>query len=70
MPPHITLGQIRECTPAKTFARGQDLYLNKAISETALRGQVIEGKCEAGSQPEPYDVQVTFDDKGIVDRNR
>ncbi len=65
--PHITLSQIRERAAPKTYARGESIYLNKDISETALRGNVIEGMCEAGSQPDPYQVQATITGEGIID---
>lgn len=65
--PHITLNQIKERAAPKTYSRGENLYLNKAISETALRGNMIEGTCEAESQPAPYQVQATFDNQGIAD---
>ncbi len=63
----LTLAQIRENTAPKSYTRGEGLYLNQAISETVLRGNVIEGTCEAGSQPEPYHVQASLNDKGVVD---
>src|SRR5687768_75934 len=61
----VTHDQIRQRTVPKTFSRGEDYYHSGLISNPVKRGDTIEAQCEAGSQPYPYQVSVTFGKNGI-----
>lgn len=51
---------------AKSYARGYDLYLEGAVSDTYLVENNLIGKCEGRTVPF-YDVEVELDENGIGD---
>ncbi|MEK7809545.1 MAG: SWIM zinc finger family protein [Chloroflexota bacterium] len=63
--PSLSEKDVSEYISDPYFERGQQYYVGGHISDTIRRGSRIEGFCE-GSEPTPYHVIVTFDDKGIT----
>lgn len=61
----ITRKQIQARAGSKSFSRGEKYYNGGAISHTIRREQTIEARCR-GSYPDPYRVQATLNDSGIV----
>ncbi len=60
----LTDAIIRAGANEKSFARGQELYRNGAISGAAIRGAVLTGDCE-GSQSPFYKVHAELDAGGV-----
>lgn len=56
----LTAEDIEKISSEKSFARGIDLYLSSAISDTYRKENTIYGKCE-GSEKNTYDLEVNFD---------
>lgn len=42
---------IRAGASEKSFLRGQELYFNSAISEAAIQGNTLVGRCEGAQSP-------------------
>ncbi len=59
----ITEAAIRQRSSAQTFARGKEYYRSGAVVSLIKRGARIEAEVE-GSEAEPYEVIVTFKEKG------
>ncbi len=55
---------IRAGANEKSFARGQELYRNGAVSDTAIQGNVLMGYCE-GAQAPFYKVRAELDAGGV-----
>ena len=64
--PKITEAMVRKLATAKVFERGKDYYRDGALCETTRDGMQVRGQCQ-GSDPEPYDVRVTFNKNGVAD---
>ncbi len=62
----LNLEQIRARATEQSFSRGQSYFKNDAIFDTVQRGNELQGFCEASSQPEPYRVQATLGDNGVL----
>src|SRR3989442_12879949 len=62
----LTLNQIRTLATPQSFSRGEEYYNNGAIFDTAIRGEEIEGSCEASSQPDPYQIRVKLGKDGGI----
>ncbi|MGH9834015.1 MAG: SWIM zinc finger family protein [Blastocatellia bacterium] len=60
----LTDAIIRAGASDKSFARGQELYRNGAISDTAIQGNVLTGHCE-GMQAPFYKVRAEPDAGGV-----
>lgn len=64
--PNFTNSMLRDHATAKSFERGERYFYQGAVAELIVRGERLEGEVE-GSQYEPYQVQVSFDQAGITD---
>lgn len=64
--PHLTEGDIRRYTDPGSFQRGYRYYLDGAILDPVRQENELRAEC-MGSQPLPYSVTVTLDEKGIAD---
>ena len=62
----ITEGDVQALANAQSFDRGYSYYRNSGVSDIVRRGNLITAKVE-GSEYEPYRVQVTVNETGIVD---
>jgi uncharacterized Zn finger protein len=62
--PKLTEAVIRASASTQSFQRGQELFQNFAISNTAIQGSTISGECEGTSAPF-YQVRVELDGGGI-----
>ncbi len=60
----LTDAIIRASSNEKSFARGQELYRNDAISDAAVQGNILTGLCE-GAQSPFYKVSAELDGGGI-----
>jgi len=60
----LTDAIIRAGANEKSFARGQELYRNGAISDAAIQGNVMTGHCE-GMQSPFYKVRAELDASGV-----
>jgi uncharacterized Zn finger protein len=60
----LTDAIIRAGANEKSFARGQELYRNGAISDAAIQGNVLTGHCE-GMQAPFYKVRAELDAGGV-----
>lgn len=60
----LTDSIIRAGANEKVFARGEELYSNNAISDAAIRGNVLTGYCE-GMQSPFYKVRAELDRGGV-----
>jgi uncharacterized Zn finger protein len=60
----LTDAVIRAGASDKSFARGQELYRNGAISDTAIQGNILTGHCE-GVQAPFYKVRAELDAGGV-----
>lgn len=47
----LTDAVIRATANEKSFARGQELYRNGAISDAAIQGNILTGLCEGAQSP-------------------
>ena len=63
--PHLTEAMIRTNCTEQSFVRGEEYYYQRAVVSLVRRGQVIQAEVE-GSQYLPYQVRITFDEKGIT----
>lgn len=64
--PTYTEATIREQTSPESFQRGQDYYQRGAVASLVHRGEALEADVW-GSDTDPYRVQVTWGDGGVVD---
>ena len=62
----ITEGDVQALANAQSFDRGYRYYRSSGVSDIARRGNLTTAKVE-GSEYEPYRVQVTVNETGIVD---
>lgn len=62
--PKLTEALVRQGTTAESFRRGQAYYRSGAVTSLIRRGDLIQAEV-AGSQYEPYLVQVTLTPDGI-----
>jgi uncharacterized Zn finger protein len=60
----LTDAIIRAGATDKSFARGQELYRNGAISDTTIQGNILTGHCE-GMQSPFYKVRAELDAGGV-----
>jgi pentatricopeptide repeat protein len=63
--PKLTENDIRSLTDAGSFGRGMEYYRHGYILRPRRQGMMLKAQC-LGSQPTPYRVQVTLNDRGIV----
>jgi uncharacterized Zn finger protein len=63
--PALSEATIRAHSAAESYSRGQSYYEHGAVSNLALRGNLLQADVE-GSQYTPYRVRVTFDQGGIT----
>ncbi len=63
--PTITEQDIRTFVGEQNFLKGQHYVRDGAIVDPVQQGMMLKAYC-FGSLPEPYRVQVTFDDSGIT----
>lgn len=63
MPLLVTESQVRECSTAESFARGQTYYEEGAVGAMVRRGNALQAEVE-GREPIPYRVTLVFDDRG------
>lgn len=61
----VTEGQIRGGASAESYRRGHDYYRNGAVVGLVRRDTTLEAEVE-GSQYEPYQVTVDFDQAGVT----
>jgi uncharacterized Zn finger protein len=64
--PSLTEADIRELAADRSFERGKSYYNGGAITDAVLQGDELIAECE-GSDYEPYQVSVTFDENGVAD---
>ena len=63
--PHLTEDQIRAWTDGRSFSRGQDYARSDSVANPRIQGMTLKAECW-GSADEPYRVEVTLGDGGIV----
>ena len=63
--PKITRGMIREHTSVQSFERGSRYSRDGSVLDLVLRDRRLSAEV-AGSQYEPYRVEIDFDDAGIT----
>src|SRR4051812_36916687 len=63
--PALSEATIRAHSAPESYSRGQSYYEHGAVSNLALRGNLLQGDVE-GSQYTPYRVRVTFDQGGVT----
>jgi uncharacterized Zn finger protein len=63
---NLSEAAIRQQASAESFQRGRDYYQTGAVVSLLQRGDTLQAEVE-GSQYEPYQVCVTFDEAGIID---
>jgi uncharacterized Zn finger protein len=63
--PTITVQNIRTFVGEQNFLKGQQAVHDGAIVNPEQQAMTLKAYCY-GSLPEPYRVQVTFDDSGIT----
>jgi len=63
--PELTETDIRNWTDARTFERGKGYQRDGFILHPRRQGTTLKTQC-LGSQPTPYRVQVTLNEKGIA----
>lgn len=63
--PQLTEAWLRQQTTAETFTRGKEYHARGAVLDVARRGEQVTADV-AGSQYEPYRVDLEFDAGGIV----
>jgi uncharacterized Zn finger protein len=64
--PGLSAGLIRQKATAESFRRGQDYHRRHAVISLERDDDVLEAQVQ-GSGREPYQVRITFDEKGITD---
>ncbi len=64
-PPQLTEKQIRSWIDAQSLSRGQRYAQSGAVVHPRLEGATLKAECW-GSADQPYHVEITFDDEGIV----
>lgn len=64
--PIITEAALRNLARLQSYERGEKYYEQGAVREITRRGNRLEAAVE-GSQYEPYQVQIEFDETGVVD---
>ena len=64
--PIITEAVIRDLARPQSYDRGEDYYGHGAVHQITRRGNLLRAAVE-GSQYEPYQVQIEFDESGVVD---
>jgi uncharacterized Zn finger protein len=65
--PKFTTDMIRVRATEQSYTRGEAYYRQDAIFNKVKRGNIIEGFCEAGSQPEPYHVRAHLSEEAILE---
>src|SRR5215217_7870650 len=63
--PELSEATIRSHSSAESYSRGQSYYEHGAVSNLALRGNLLQADVE-GSQYTPYRVRVTFEQGEIT----
>ncbi len=63
--PQLTETLIRQHTTAESFKRGQNYYREGAVLGVVRRGNLLRSYVE-GSEYEPYEVQITLNDRGVA----
>lgn len=64
--PQLTETDIRNLASSQSYDRGYRYYRSGAVSDVIRRGNVLTAKV-AGSEYEPYRVQVTLIDEGVAE---
>ena len=64
--PSLNEAAIRRQATPESFSRGESYYWGGAVLSLVQRGNTVQAKV-AGSQFEPYRVQVAFDEGGVTD---
>ncbi len=63
--PQLTESLIRQNTTTESFKRGENYYRQGAVLKVIRRGNLVQSYVE-GSEYEPYEVQITLDDRGVA----
>ncbi|MBD2608618.1 SWIM zinc finger domain-containing protein [Scytonema hofmannii FACHB-248] len=63
--PNLSEFNIRHNANAKSFERGKAYYKDGAVAALTQRGNILQAEVE-GSEPEPYQVNFSFDDGGFT----
>src|SRR2546427_13276779 len=63
--PQLTESSIRSHVSAQSLQRGKAYYRDGAISDPALQGSTLLGRCE-GSQEPYYQVRIDLNEAGIA----
>ncbi len=64
--PEITEAAVRRLSRSQSFDRGESYYQRGAVVDVVRRGDTLRASVE-GSQYEPYQITVEFDETGIVE---
>jgi uncharacterized Zn finger protein len=64
--PTLTEAAIERLARPQSYDRGEDYYEHGAVIDVTRRGDLLRAEVE-GSQYEPYQVQIEFDETGIVE---
>jgi uncharacterized Zn finger protein len=64
--PGLSEDLIRQNATAESFRRGQDYHRRQAVISLERDNDALEAQVQ-GSDREPYQVRITFDQKGITD---
>lgn len=64
--PTITEAAIRNLARSQSYDRGEEYYEQGAVREVTRRDNLLRAAVE-GSQYEPYQVKIEFDETGVVD---
>ncbi len=63
--PSLSEEQIRAWADGRSFSRGQEYARSDAVANPRIQGMTLKAECW-GSADEPYRVEVTLGDRGIV----
>ena len=64
--PTLTEAAVRDLARPQSYDRGENYYDEGAVVEVIRRGETLRAVVE-GSQYEPYQVRIEFDETGVVD---
>jgi uncharacterized Zn finger protein len=61
--PTLTEADVRQRIDTRSFQRGESYYRGGAILHPRIQGTMLKAEC-MGSRPQPYRVELTFDESG------